>query len=253
MDRAGLISLLSKALPPGLGENLVDCFLQIRQDAQTATLERSQPGKFVEYFVQALEHLETGKYSEKPDVDGYLKGLESRQSNLDEGLRICASRVARAMYSLRNKRNIAHISDVDPNIYDLKFLFSSTQWGMAELVRTIGQSSMAEAGKLIEEITSPMFLLVEEIQGKRIVFGELSTREEVLVLLHSIYPEPKITEWIVESLERIDSRSVGLRVRELWREKLLGGDKTRGYVLTQVGHREALKIIAREIAKQNLF
>jgi hypothetical protein len=247
MNRQALIDLLSKKTPAILAENLVDCFLQIRQDVQTGVLERAQPGKFVEYIVQVLDFLETRTFPEKPDVDLFLRTLENRASPLDDGLRICASRIARSTYSLRNKRNIAHIGTVDPNIYDLRYIFSAAQWIMAELVRVIGQSTMEQAGKLIEQINSPVMLLVEEIQGKRIVYGNLSTREEILVLLHSIYPDPKTTEWIVDNLERTDSRSVGLRIRELWREKMLGGDRDKGYVLTQPGFQEAIRIISKNL------
>src|SRR5262245_33439476 len=57
----------------------------------------------------------------------------------------------RALYTLRNKRTIAHIGVVDPNSYDLCFLLHGSQWVIAELLRVAAKISMAEAGRLIEQ------------------------------------------------------------------------------------------------------
>src|SRR5438046_900285 len=108
MDRKALVKALTETCPKNLSEELVDNFIQLRQDVATKTLGRSAPGKFAETFVQILQHLEKGKYETKPDVDDFLKNFESRSSTLDDGLRLCGGRIARAIYTLRNKRNIAH-------------------------------------------------------------------------------------------------------------------------------------------------
>ncbi|HEY6293075.1 MAG TPA: hypothetical protein VI455_16105 [Terriglobia bacterium] len=106
MEKNKLVTALSKSIPRKLVDDLVDDFLQVRQDVATSTLGGSSGGKIVETLVQILQYLETGTYDQKPDVDGYLRGLESRPSKLDDGLRICAGRVARGLYAIRSKRNI---------------------------------------------------------------------------------------------------------------------------------------------------
>ena len=73
----------------------------------------------METVVQVLQALEqSGTYDDQPDVDAYLRGLESRSSNLPDGLRICASRLSRAMYALRSRRAIVHKGSLDPSWYD---------------------------------------------------------------------------------------------------------------------------------------
>ena len=89
----------------------------------------------METVVQVLEYLETGTYTNKPNVDGFLREADNKAASLDDGLRICAARIARAMYSLRSKRSIAHKGDIDPSSYDLRFLLGGAQWILAELVR----------------------------------------------------------------------------------------------------------------------
>jgi hypothetical protein len=56
---------------------------------------------------------------QKPNVDEYLNRKAELESKLPEDLRICAARIARAMYTLRNKRNVAHKGQMDPNTIDI--------------------------------------------------------------------------------------------------------------------------------------
>lgn len=125
MDRDGLVSALSARLPSELAEDLADEFIQIRRDVAGRVLGRGSPGKFVETMVQALQFLESGQYDSQPKVDAYLRGLESQQTTLDDGLRICASRIGRSMYALRSKRGIVHKGTIDPSYYDLRFLYAA--------------------------------------------------------------------------------------------------------------------------------
>lgn len=116
-----------------LATDLVGEFLEMARDLSTGVTGRSSPGKFVETVVQILQYIDAGSFLARPKIDSYLKSIESAASNLNDDLRIALARIARSMYTLRNKRNIAHKGDVDPNIYDLRYLFSSAQWIMAEL------------------------------------------------------------------------------------------------------------------------
>src|SRR5689334_15067916 len=103
-----IISEFKKAFDEQLAKDLLKEFLELKKDYQTGTLSRASVGKFIETVVQILEFLEIGSYSEQPSVDNYLKNLESRQTSFSDDLKICLSRIARATYTLRNKRNILH-------------------------------------------------------------------------------------------------------------------------------------------------
>src|SRR5690349_19829706 len=108
MDEARLVHALTPLLSDELARHLASNFVNIRRDLATRTLERSSPGKFVETFVQCLQQIATGKHDVKPDVDAYLSKTVENVTQLPEGLRICAARIARSLYALRNKRSIAH-------------------------------------------------------------------------------------------------------------------------------------------------
>ena len=51
-------SALAHMLPSKLASDIVQEYKTIREDVATGTLGRAAPGKFVETFVQILQHLE---------------------------------------------------------------------------------------------------------------------------------------------------------------------------------------------------
>jgi len=216
----------------------------MRQDLATETLERSAPGKFVETFVQILEYLESGTYEEKPEVDKFLRGLESRSSPVGDGLRICGARIARAMYSLRSKRSVVHKGQMDPSVFDLRFLHHAAQWIVAELIRTESGISMEEAGRLVEMVQLPAGGLVEDFDGVKLVVEQMTGRDEALVLLHREYPKAMSLADLRCSMSRCASGTVKNVLRAMWQERLVEGDPS-GYRLTGPGHVRAVAIYKR--------
>jgi hypothetical protein len=243
LDKAKLVAALTRSIPQQLADDLVGDFLQLRQDVATSTLGRSSGGKIVETFVQILQHLENGTYDQKPDVDVYLRGLESRASTLDDGLRICAGRIARGLYAIRSKRNILHKGSVDPNTYDQRMLLHGAEWMIAELLRLTQGLSMQEAGELIEFVHMPLGVLVEDFGNRRLVLHNLIIEEELLVLLHSHYPEFVPVKNIRASMSRRSSGSVNNTLRDLWKKRRVEGSTKEGYRLTQLGFTSAVGVI----------
>lgn len=245
MDRSRLEAALGTQMPTSLADDLVEAFLTIRQDYSTRTFGRAAPGKFVETVVQILQHRTTGSFDSHPKVEDYLKNRVEQQAGLDDGLRICGARLARATYALRSKRNIAHKQAVDPNSYDLHLIHSAAQWMMAELLRLTNGISMEESGTLIEMVHAPLGPVVEEIDGRRIVHGNFSTPQEILVLLRSHFPDHVLTRDILESLDRRKPSSIRARITELYKAKLVQGDSKKGYRLTSPGFNKATELAAK--------
>ena len=240
MNGDKLVAALSGLVGGDLANDLVADFLKIRQDFSTKTFERASPGKFVETFVQCLQFIAKGSYDAKPEVGAYLSKKVENESTLPEDLRICAARIANSMYTLRNKRNVAHKGAVDPNTMDLAFAHSASSWIMSELLRESTGISAQQAADLISLVHTPVGTLVEEIDGTRIVLADVSVRAELLLLLHSHYPETITTKEAVKSLSRRAEGTVKNRLRDLFNEKLVQGDGRAGYRLTQTGYSAAL-------------
>jgi hypothetical protein len=136
VDANRIAAALSNIIDPTLASEVVAHFIKIRQDFATKTLERASSGKFVETFVQCLQHIASGTYEQKPNVDDYLNRRAELEPKLPDDLRICAARIARAIYTLRNKRNVAHKGQIDPNTTDHAFAYHASAWIMAELLET---------------------------------------------------------------------------------------------------------------------
>lgn len=240
MNGDKLASALASLVGLSLAKDLVSDFLKIRQDFSTKTFERSSPGKFVETLVQCLQQISTGKFDSKPDVDAYLNKHVENATSLPEDLRVCAARIGRSMYTLRNKRNVAHKGDVDPNTMDLAFAHAASSWIMSELLRQSSGLKAQEAADLIALVHAPVGALVEEIAGTKVVLADVSVRAELLLLLHSQYPEPLTQQEALKSLSRRAPGTVKNRLRDLHNEKLAHGSAKEGYRLTQSGFAQAL-------------
>ncbi|WP_395945333.1 hypothetical protein [Brevundimonas sp.] len=244
MDKAALTGALAPLVTTPLASKLVDQFVQIRIDFATKTLGRASPGKFVETFVQCLQHMATGTFEAKPDIDRYLNLKLENEASLPESIRVCGGRIARSIYTLRNKRNIAHDNEVDPNTFDLAFIQQASAWIMAELFRTASGLSMQEAGNLVAIVQAPVNTLVEEIGDTRLVLPDVSARAELLLLLHSHYPELVTVPDALRSLSRRSAKTVRNRLRDLHDEKLAHGSAKDGYRLTTAGHSAAMREVS---------
>lgn len=245
MDEGRLAQALTDLLGSKLAKELTEHFIKIRQDYATKTLERASPGKFVETFVQCLQQMSTGNHDVKPNVDTYLNTRVENEAALPDGLRFCGSRIARSIYTLRNKRNIAHKGEVDPNTYDLAFVHQGAAWIMAEMIRCASGITMEEAGALIELVQAPVGTLIEEIDGTRLVHADVSTRVEILILLYSHYPNRVAFADIQRTMNGRSAASVRSRLSELRTEKLIFGDTKTGYMLTKPGYAAAVAEIKR--------
>ncbi|ANF53765.1 hypothetical protein DA69_02755 [Brevundimonas naejangsanensis] len=235
-----IVAAIEAMVGDKLARELVRDFRKMRADLATKTLERASPGKFVETFVQCLQQIASGTYDAVPKVDHYLDKVAATQGKLPESLRITAPRIARSVYTVRNKRNIAHKGEVDPNTIDLAYAHHAAAWIMAELVRISTAISMEEAGRLIALLQAPVGDLVEEIDGVRLVHGDLSVRSELLILLHSHYPDAVPLAVVKASLSRRGPSTAGNKLRELEQAKFVHGDSKVGYRLTSAGFKEAV-------------
>ena len=182
----------------------------------------------------------SGTHDSKPNVDSYLSKKAENELSLPEGLRIYATRIARSIYTFRNKRNITHKNPVDPNTFDLALAHQSAAWIMAELLRNASALPMREAGRLIELIQAPVGIIVEEIDDIRLVHTKTSVKGEILILLHSYFPEYVLVPNILTSLSARNPGSVKSRIRKLYTEKLLYGNGIAAYRLTKVGYEAAV-------------
>jgi RIO-like serine/threonine protein kinase len=103
---------------------------------------------------------------------------------------------------------------------------------------------MDEARRLIDMVEAPVRHFVEEIDGTRLVHGNLTVSEEILVLFHSFDPVAVPKAKIDASLSRRSFKSVANRLSELERGKLIQKTSS-GFRLTIPGHAAAVDAIKK--------
>ena len=235
MNEARLVQAIESLVGRKLAQDLSADFVKLRRDIATGTLERASAGKFVESFVQCLQHISSGKHAAKPSVDDYLNKRAEGDTALPDGLRFCGSRVARSIYTMRNKRNIVHKGKIDPNRIDLEFTYHGAAWIMAELIRCASNVTMEEAGALIRLVSAPVGTLVEEIDGVRMVHAKVPIRVEILLLLHSMHPDPATSMQLAGWIRKNDATVRG-QLSKLRSARLIVGDGKKGFKLTSPGY-----------------
>jgi len=248
MTASELIDELKKHLPTELATDFVNQFMSIRMDVTTGTLERAAPGKFVETLVQILQYLASGTYAKAfktGEVEDFLKNTEARQTNLPHDLKIVLTRVARGMYALRSKRGITHKGAIDPNIYDLRYLYSAAQWVLSEVTRHVLSADMHTIGRLIEFIQVPISSLVEDFGDKRLVLRVGTANEELLLLSLHYYPLPVLASQFHKDMDRRPSSTVSNAITALYNRRFIEGNKKTGYKLTALGYQRATELAKR--------
>lgn len=242
-------NLLANSIEPQLVHDLLKEFAIIKQDVATVTLGRGNPGKFVETVVQIMQYLERGQHDKQPKVDSYLKAIESSSTILPDSLKLVVSRVVRSVYSLRNKRGIAHKGEIDPNMMDLKYIFSGCQWVLAELVRLYHGSHPDEAGKLIEAIVVTPSVVIEDFGSfKTVLNRKINSSDELLILLCSYYPSYVSVDQIYKDMKRRTKRTISGAIGALYKKAWIEGSRIDGYKLTSLGHKKAMELIPKVTA-----
>jgi hypothetical protein len=240
-----LVDALALEYPRQLCVDLVAEYQNLRMDSALGTLSRSSPGKIVETLAQILDFKSTGVYSVAPHVEAILTRIES-DTSLDDGLRLCASRMGRVMYTLRNKRGIIHKSGIPPNTSDLELLLHCTRWVITELLRHAAAIPMEAAKSLVRMVQAPVGQLIEDLGERRLVLVDCTAKEEVLVLLQTFYPEYVSLRKVLICLARMPEKTVRNVLQTLWRHKSVDRVEEMQYRLTLKGLDEAATI-ARQL------
>ena len=89
--------------------------------------------------------------------------------------------------------------------------------------------------------------MVEDFGNRRVVLARLTISEEILVLLHSIYPDRLTLREVQSALDRWNAGSVKNSCRTLWKDKLIEGTSRDGYMLTRTGHRRVIEVVAAHL------
>lgn len=178
-----------------LVEYLTNHYKELKQKFSLSQYEPSQLNcaKFAEVVLRILEFVTKGNYTpfdKDVSLDALAKQLELLpKDKFPDPIRIHIPRILRAIYDIRNKRGVAHIGEINPNLMDATFVVSACDWIMAELIRLYHTGDPNEAQKIIDSIAERKVPIIEEFgEDLKVLIPSLSVADKILVILYKKYP-----------------------------------------------------------------
>ena len=183
-----------KALPNEIVKLLIEEFRKMHKQYYLGNWEPSQlnGGRFAEIILRVIEYKDTGSYTPIKSKIGRKKivGSAMQNTSLPDSLRIQISNIAELLLDFRNKRNVAHIDEIDVNSMDASFVINASNWVMAELLRLETKLSPDVAQKEIMKIIERKIPIIEDFDGRlKCLSPKLKTIDEILVFCYQKYPE----------------------------------------------------------------
>lgn len=193
------LNILKSEYPDELANKLMDAYDNAIREYKKRNWKYfgNEMGRFVEVAIRIMELKTEGKYTNLKDKlvilnENRLKQFEQSQITKNISFRILIPRQLFAMYTIRNKRGMIHINEIDPNYMDATVLLNISKWILAELVRNSKNIYYDDAVKIIEEIIvkENMVIWIEEDIFK-ILDTNITLEEKILCIL---YYKNKINE-----------------------------------------------------------
>lgn len=237
-------------VPPVLADDLVSYMTKVGKELRKFDLEKSSTGKFVETVVQVLQALQSPmkKYDlTVRSVEDELTAFESRAiPGVNNESRLGIVRITRAIQCVRSKRGMVHKNLIDPNVFDLEFVYHGAQWIVTELVRLGSDSTVSDAVEIVREIQRPVLPIVEHVFDRPLVLHtKVSAPSELLIVLRDGYSVERTMsrKEISKALDRRNPSTVTNALKALWSERLIDGNGKDGYRLTALGVSAADKVL----------
>jgi len=239
--------LLVSRFPAEIVKHVISSYVEVEENYR---LEKWKPseldaGHFVEAVRRLIENELFGNYvSFDKAIGSFNQSVLNKYESAtgDESFRIIIPRTLYAMYCVRNKRGVGHISNISPNKMDASFILSSTKWVLAELIRIAGTSSPDEAQQIVDQVMDRQIDLIwDDGETFMILSKNLKASEKVLVAL---YKEDKVDIEVLRKRVDYKNKSNFKKIlHELKKNKLIDLNEKGICKLSPLGIREAESIL----------
>ena len=150
-------------------------------------------GHFVEAVRRIIEFETTASYTpfdkNLPKFNDTILAHYASSTVGDDSFRTLIPRVLWAIYTVRNKRGVAHTGKVAPNEMDAALIVASMKWVLSEIVRIKSLLSIDETTALVSAIVERQFeILWKDMGVRRILDPDMPAKNQVLVLLYDKSP-----------------------------------------------------------------
>lgn len=234
---------LAAGIPKELIDELLGAYEEAKRRYHLGDLRPSaiEGGRFSEAAFRILEWESKGTYTPLgttlSKVPTLVNQLEAATSS-PESVRFHIPRTLRAIYDIRNKRNIAHLADgIDPNTQDGKFVIGVLDWVVAEFVRLYHSVSAQEAQELIDSLVTKEVPALQVIEERPVFLKQLTAGQRILVILYWQSPSPVLRNQLRDWLPESDRRNLSTNLGRLEGTRLIHRIDDRVY-LTELGIKE---------------
>lgn len=189
------LDILTSGFDADIATAMLDAYGEIERNYVLRKWKPSEldAGHFVEAVRRALELELTGTYkafnkSLPPFNDGVLTFYE--QQTGDQSYRLLIPRALKSIYNIRNKRGVAHISDVNPNEMDATLILYTTKWVLAELLRLKSGLNPDQTQNMLDKIVERQCSVIwKEGNITWVLSAQMKAREQILILLYDSSPK----------------------------------------------------------------
>ncbi|MDP9635535.1 hypothetical protein J2W18_000436 [Rhodococcus cercidiphylli] len=182
--------LTNAGIPQLLADLMVDTYIEAKRRYHLGDLRPNQVegGRFAEAAFRVLEHqvfgLSTPIGTTLSKVPNLVQRLGSAPpAGLNDSLRIHIPRTLQAVYDIRNKRNIAHVATIDPNLQDSTLVIGILDWVMAEFVR-LYHGSTADADAIVQQLVTKEIPAMQMFGSFPRILKAVSLPQHILILLY---------------------------------------------------------------------
>lgn len=160
----------------------------------------------------------------------------SKSSAEEVILTLAIPRVAESIYTIRSKKNVAHVKTIDPSFIDSSYCVSACDWMLCELVLLFFKADANEANELINSILKKKVPTIEEFENGSIVIllKDLSVAQEIMFALYHYYPKRITNTNLTKSIKSDNRAYINRLLNKLENQKFIH-QTHKGYKLTKLG------------------
>jgi hypothetical protein len=179
--------------PADIVDPMLDAYAIAKRAAFVDDLQKVEThfGQFCEAAIRICRFVVTGGYTPIGDsrfkVNTEITATTSKPKSKeeDEPFRVLIPHTIQAMYNIRNRRGVDHLSQIKPNHIDARVLTAQADWILAELTRLATRHDFAQAQALIDALVDRQIPLLEMIHGEwKLLETNLGLQDAILLALY---------------------------------------------------------------------
>lgn len=211
---------LKVSVDPFLVDKLLEHYTNLKERYYVGDYERSEQnaGKFCEIAVRVLQSTSGMQVTPITAHIGNFKDLVLSFESLpkgscDDSVKFLIPHLLLAVYSVRNKRGVAHAGEINPNFKDASLMVCACDWIVGEFLRMHHGIHVEEAQGIVDGLIRRKIPLVYDLgERKRVLNPKLSYSDKALVLLYDIYPDSvqdsQLAKWTEHSNPTVFKKNI---------------------------------------------